>query len=128
MSDAAFEAAAVRAGARSLFFQAIITITIGLGLPPFVNESGINLEDDGYQALNGGIAMQPTSAIRKRHREMDDNASVIQKTVKWARGVLRKVKDASLDGGRLLPIPGFTLIRAWWISQLMFACCMAATW
>ncbi|RXK42376.1 hypothetical protein M231_00366 [Tremella mesenterica] len=127
LSDEVFEGRAVRSGARALFFQAIINILISVCLPPFVAESGIVLDDvAGYSPLNGGgnPDRPPNSASRKRMREIDDGSSFIQRSLDRGKNLIASLKDGSAWA---LPIPGLTLISIWWISQFIFAGCMAAT-
>lgn len=127
-----YDADAVRAGARSLFLQALVNIACSIGVPFLVAESGIlpSEQNEGYAALgngadgHGGPSEAPNSAGWKRAREADLSSGRFAQLLARATDIIRHVKAEGVK----LPIPGLTLIRVWWISMFVFAACMAATW
>lgn len=128
-SDPAVEADAVRAGARSLFFQSLINIACSIALPFFVSESGIQPQSGAYDAINGSGSRyeQPPSALWKRAQEDITSGGFVRRTLGAAKGLVLRIRDG--DGlGDFLPIKGLTLVKVWMISQYTFAAAMVATW
>jgi solute carrier family 45 protein 1/2/4 len=133
LDDAAFEADAVRSGARALFFQAIINIITSIGLPFLVGESGVqSSHTNGYEALNGngngvggaGSHAELPSATWKRKQQDWEGLSRSRKALMWAKNVVGTIREEGLT----LPIRGLTLVDVWCWSMFLFAACMLATW
>ena len=120
--DPQVNADAVRAGARSLFFQAIVNIICSVGLPFLVSESGVQSAESEYEAL--GAHEPPRSALWKRAQEELASGSVFKKAIGWVKGWI----EGSKHGGFSLPIKGLTTVKLWWISQYIFAVAMMSTW
>lgn len=128
-SDPGVAADAVRAGARSLFFQSLINIACSIALPFFVSESGVQPQSGGYSAINGSGYEEPRSALWKRAQEELTSGGWVKKTLGAAKGLVVRMRDGEGSGlGDMLPIKGLTLVRVWMISQYTFAAAMAATW
>ena len=127
LSSPTLNSDAVRAGARSLFFQSLVNIACSIGLPFLVAESGVQAEDGAgaYRTLNGN-GTPPRSALWKRAQEDIASGSWIVKSVGWVRGVIERVKDGEQVIG--LPIKGLTVVKVWWVSQYVFAGAMVASW
>ncbi|KAL7422583.1 hypothetical protein Q5752_003231 [Cryptotrichosporon argae] len=139
LSDAAYEADAVRSGARALFLQSLVNIITSLGAPLLVEASGVlprARAGAAYEHLGGAGAgagasayarEQPGSATWKRMGE-----------TRWGaiRAAARRMLEAFKDGdgalglgvAQLVPIKGLTLVRLWCFSQAVFASAMAASW
>lgn len=116
----------VRAGARALFFQAIINIICSFALPPLIAESGVQPDEAVYAHLNGNgetYPDPPRSALWKRAQEEIASGGLVQRSIGWAKELSIKARE-----GKLVPIKGLTVIKVWWISQFVFAACMLATW
>lgn len=132
LDDAAFEADAVRSGARALFFQAIVNIITSIGLPFLVGESGVQSSlTNGYEALNGnGVGgtgsghTELPSATWKRKQQDWEGLSRSQKALTWAKNLISTIREEGLT----LPIRGLTLVDVWCWSMFLFAGCMLATW
>lgn len=126
LSDPGVDDDAVRAGARSLFFQALVNIVCSIGLPFLVAESGVQAHTSGYESLNGNGAYEepPRSALWKRAQEEIASGGALSKSVSWIREKIAEVKR----GEKILPLKGLTLIKLWWISQFVFFGAMVATW
>jgi solute carrier family 45 protein 1/2/4 len=129
-SDPIVAAAAVRSGARALFFQALVNLVVSFGLPFFISESGLQPTSTGhdYSNLNGGRHGNediPSSALRKRG--MGDNTES-----GWGAAVKRILATIieGLKGGSAswLPIRGLTLLKVWYSSNFLFAATMGASW
>lgn len=128
-SDPGVAADAVRAGARSLFFQSLVNIACSICLPFLVAESGVQSQSGGYSAINGhgGRDEPPRSALWKRAQEDIVSGGWIRRSVAVFKGVVGRIREG--DGlGDFLPIQGLTLVKVWMISQYTFAAAMAATW
>jgi solute carrier family 45 protein 1/2/4 len=119
---------AVRAGARSLFFQSLVNIACSIGIPFLVAESGVQAEDAAgtYRTVNGETAEPPRSALWKRAQEDIASGGWIVKSFGWVKSVVGRIRDGEQIVA--LPIKGLTVIKVWWISQFVFAGTMAATW
>lgn len=123
--DPQTESDGVRAGARALFFQALVNIACSFALPPLIAESGVQPDEKVYAHLNGeAYEDPPRSALFKRAQQEFGSGSFVQRISGWIRGVVTKAKDGELG----LPIKGLTVIKVWWISQFVFAAAMAASW
>ena len=117
--------AAVRAGARSLFCQAVVNIICAVTIPFLVGSSGVMPpEEDGYSALNGhGTNGIPSSATWKRTQETHDGEGRVGKVVGWVKETVGKIRS----GEGVLPLNGLTLMRVWVVAQIWFALAMLAS-
>ena len=126
--DPEVESAAVRAGARALFCQAVVNIICAICLPFVVGESGVTPggDHDGYAALNGNGNGEgpPGSAVWKKHQAEMSGQGGWKKALNWVQDLVTSAKR----GEKLLPLKGLTLMRLWWVAQAVFAICMAASW
>lgn len=124
-----WEAEAVRAGSRALFLQSIIAFAVSAAAPFLVAGSGIqSSETNAYRPINPGPDSDddpPNSAIFKRREEDRSEGSWTQRAAASVGTVIRAVKTGSAWA---LPIKGLTLIRLWFIAQIIFALCMLCTW
>ncbi len=116
--DPELEQDATRAGSRALFFNAVVNLATSIVLPFLVSSSGIQ-------------GSQP-APIQSSHRE--SSARGTDNTSRFADKVgdyLDKARAWTRVPARMrlqLPIPGFTLIRAWMLGQIMFTTTMFATY
>jgi solute carrier family 45 protein 1/2/4 len=125
LDTAAFDADAVRSGARALFFQSLVNIATSIVLPFLVGESGVQLsESHGYEALNGNGHGDIGSATWKRSKEEWEDRGKVRRWVGWTKEVVKGFREE----GVTLPIKGLTLVDLWCWSMFLFAGCMMATW
>lgn len=132
LSDKEFREAAERAGSRALFFQAVITIIVSIGAPLLVSQSGVQAVsssneyapvqrgDDGEE--EDGLST-PNSAVYKHELEVR-SSSWKQRAAAAVDDAVRAIKTGSAWA---LPIQWLTLVRLWWMAQVLFAVTMALT-
>ena len=124
-TDPEVGSAAVRAGARSLFCQAVVGLICAVTIPFLVGSSGVAPpEEEGYTALNGhGTNGIPNSATWKRSQEEHSSGSRVARALAWAKDTIGKIRA----GEGVLPLNGLTLMRIWIVAQFWFALAMFAT-
>lgn len=105
---------ATRAGSKALFMNAVVNLSTSVFLPFLVSSSGIRAE--------------PTPvSTRTREAEAEGltvRASRLMQKLDKIRAIIKVPSRLRMQ----LPLPGFTLIRAWILGQVVFAGTMFATW
>jgi solute carrier family 45 protein 1/2/4 len=105
---------ATRAGSKALFMNAVVNLSTSVFLPFLVSSSGIRAE--------------PTPvSTRTREAEAEGltvRASRLMQKLDKIRAIIKVPSRLRMQ----LPLPGFTLIRAWILGQAVFAGTMFATW
>ncbi|KAL1413550.1 hypothetical protein Q8F55_001324 [Vanrija albida] len=131
LSDKEFREAAERAGSRALFFQAVITIIVSIGAPLLVSQSGVQAVSPSADYLSvqrgddddeDGVST-PNSAVYKHELEVR-SSSWKQRAAAAVDDAVRAIKTGSAWA---LPIQWLTLVRLWWMAQILFAVTMALT-
>ena len=127
----AFAADAVRAGNRALFLQALVVISVSIGAPFLVAESGVQVafKQDGYAPLGdegdamgagrGGASRKPSLDIRGAGGGFVGGAKDL------ASALVDRIKTRRMFE---LPIQGLTLVKVWSVSMFCFAIAMGMTW
>ncbi|ORX38239.1 major facilitator superfamily domain-containing protein [Kockovaella imperatae] len=130
-SDPDVGAAAVRAGARALFCQAVVNIICAMTIPILVESSGVLPSDQRleYEALNGnGQTLDqpstPGSATWKRMQEERGASGRLRLAISWIRDVF----DRARSGQGVFPLKGLTLMKVWVAAQAWFALAMLGSW
>jgi solute carrier family 45 protein 1/2/4 len=101
---------ATRAGSKALFMNAVVNLSTSVFLPFLVSSSGIRAE--------------PTPVSTHSGEALTVRASRLMQKLDKIRAIIKVPSRLRMQ----LPLPGFTLIRAWILGQAVFAGTMFATW
>lgn len=110
-SDPDLGADATRAGSKALFMNAVVNLLTSVFLPFLVSSSGIR-------------AAEPSPVSTHSGEGLTVRASRLMQKLDKIRAIVKVPSRLRMQ----LPLPGFTLIRAWILGQAVFAGTMFATW
>lgn len=120
--DPDLQGEATRAGSRALFLNACVNLFTSIFFPFLVSHSGIRRLDDSPKPTRDST--RPAGSSREGSSRSDNLWSKVQHH--WDRITVNQRIPQRFQ--IQLPIPGFTLIRAWMLGQIVFFLTMMATY
>jgi solute carrier family 45 protein 1/2/4 len=117
-NDPDLTADATRAGSKALFMNAVVNLSTSVFLPFLVSSSGIRAEPTPVSTHRSTVRAESSS------EGLTIRASRLMQKLDKIRAIIKVPSRLRMQ----LPLPGFTLIKAWILGQAVFAATMFATW